>query len=326
VVLPFRNAVATLGEAVASIRRQTCADWELLAFDDGSEDDSAAAVVRAAAEDRRVRLLSSPHVGIVEALRRACAEARGTYLARMDADDVAHPERFAEQVHLLEAEPRMALCGTRVRMVGETVRLGRRRYEKWINAVVEPADLTRQLFIECPIPHPTFMMRREHFEAVGGYQDRGWAEDHDLVMRFWRAGYTLGKSPRCLLDWRETPGRLSMTSSRYGEGAFRDLKRHYLFASFLKDGRPFHQWGAGQVGKRWLREWKPRRPVAVIDINPRKIGSRIHQTPVIAPGDLPPPGQSFTVVAVGAPGARDEIRDWFGPRGYRDGVDYLFLA
>ncbi len=87
----------------------------------------------------------------------------------------------------------------------------------------------------------------------------------------------------------------------------------------------FYQWGAGEVGKKWLREWQPK-PLAVVDINPRKIGRLIHDVPVIAPEELPPPGRAFVVIAVGAPGARNVIREWLTPRGYEEPRDFLFLA
>ena len=95
---------------------------------------------------------------------------------------------------------------------------------------------------------------------------------------------------------------------------------------YLDSRLEFYQWGAGEVGKTWLREWSDRRPEAVVDIAPRKIGKTIHGTLVIAPDDLPKPGNGFTVVAVGAPGAREEIREWFVSRGYVECVDFLFLA
>jgi len=326
VILPFHNAAETLDPAIVSIRSQTFADWEMVAFDDGSTDDSGAVARKHAADDPRIRVLSSTHTGIVNALHQACAEARGTYLARMDADDTAHPERLARQVTLLDADPDIALCGTRVRMSGEGIGIGRRRYESWINALISHDDLVRELFVECPLPHPTFCMRRDVYEAVGGYQDHGWAEDYDLVMRIWRAGGRLAKVPEILLDWNHRPGRLSMVDARYSETAFRALKRHYLAESYLKGRDTFHQWGAGEVGKRWLREWGNAAPAAVVDISPRKIGRRIHGMPVITPEALPPPGATFIVVAVGTPGARDDIRARLAPRGYRELQDYLFLA
>jgi len=326
VLLPCFDAEATLPAAVESIRAQTFEDWELILVDDGSTDGSAAVAALLAREDPRVRVITQPHSGIVGALAAASAEARAPFLARMDADDVAHPERFAKQLQCMADDERIGLCGTQVRMVGGQIGYGRRRYEAWINALLTHEAMARELFVECPIPHPTFLMRRDAFEEVGGYQDRGWAEDYDLCMRLFEAGARFGKVAEPLLDWTESATRLSMTSPRYSPERFRALKRHYLFRTYLRDRRRFYQWGAGEVGKPWLREWTAHRPEAVVDIHPRKIGRTIHGTRVIDPEDLPGPGDAYVVVAVGAPGAREEIRAWLQPRGYRELDHYLFLA
>ncbi len=326
VVVPCFNASETLSFSIESILRQSYADFEVVWFDDGSTDDSVALIESYAGRDARVRLVRSEHVGIVEALRRACAAAGGRFIARMDADDVAYPERLAEQVSYLEGNPGVGLCGTQVRMVGEGIGSGRRRYETWINALLTHEEMTRDLFVECPIAHPTLMIRREVFDAVGGYEDRGWAEDYDLLMRCHCAGIRMGKVTRLLLDWRNGAGRLSLRDQRYSPSNFRALKRHYLAKTFLKEQLTFFQWGAGDVGKSWLVEWEGFRPEAVVEVNPRKIGKVIHGVPVIAVEELPRPGEGFTVVAVGAPGAREDIRGWFDAGGYAEMRDYLFLA
>lgn len=326
VVLPFFNAESTLSEAVRSILAQTFQDWELVLFDDGSTDDSARMAESFAARDARIRMIRSSHVGMVAALRRACRDARGTYLARMDADDWSDPRRLAMQAELLKGDPAVGLCGTQVRMFGESIGSGIRRYEEWINGLVTHEDMQRELFVECPIPHPSFMMPRSIFEQISGYEDHGWAEDYDLCMRVVLSGKRLGKVAEPLLDWRESAGRLSRTSERYSVARFRALKRHYLARMGLWDGKELYQWGAGEVGKPWLREWTWPKPAAVVDIHPRKVGRRIHGVPVISPEDLPPPGTGFCVVAVGAPGARADIRQWLLPRGYEEGVDFVFVA
>jgi glycosyltransferase involved in cell wall biosynthesis len=328
VLLPFRDAADTLAEAIQSIRTQTFADWELLLVDDGSRDDSQAIAKQCATEDGRLRVLSIDSGGIVEALRLAAREARGQYLARMDADDVSMPERLARQVRLMESDPCLGMTGTQVRMTGPRVGTGRRRYENWMNALCDHDAMVRELFVECPIAHPAFMMRREAFDQAGGYVDLAWAEDYDLVMRFWLAGSRFGNVDQVLLEWRERPDRLSMRDPRYDPAQFRALKRHYLARSYLCEPMPrtFMQWGAGEVGKVWLREWTTPTPAAVVDIDPRKIGRTIHGIPVVSPDELPPPGRMFTVIAVGAPGARDEIRQWMTPRGYVELQDYLFIA
>ena len=325
VVVPCFNGADTLAGAIESIQAQTLDDWELIVFDDGSTDGSIDIARRCAAGDLRIRLIESPHVGIVEALRLACGEAAGDFIARMDADDVAHPDRLAKQLRLMHDEPELAICGTQVRMTGPRIAFGRRRYQTWINALVTDEAMMRELFVECPIPHPTFLIRRTAFEEVGGYEDRGWAEDYDLCMRLFLAGKRFGKVPEPLLDWTESPTRLSMRDPRYAPERFRALKRHYLFQTYLGD-RPFYQWGAGEVGKAWLREWDEHRPVAVVDINPRKIGRVIHGVPVIAPEGLPGPGAGYIVIAVGAPDARDEIRQRLVPRGYLECDHFSFLA
>ncbi len=326
VVVPCFNAAQTISSSIESILRQSCADFEVVWVDDGSTDESAALIESYAGRDSRVRLIRSEHVGIVGALRRGCAAARGRFIARMDADDVAHPERLAEQVSYLERNPEVGVCGTQVRTVGEGIGSGRRRYEVWLNALLTHEEMARDLFVECPIAHPTLMIRREVFDAVGGYEDRGWAEDYDLLMRCFCAGVRMGKVARLLLDWRNGAGRLSLRDERYSLGNFRALKRHYLSRTFLKEQGTFFQWGAGEVGKSWLREWGELRPEAVVDVNPRKIGKVIHGVRVIVAEELPRPGEGFTVVAVGAPGARDEIREWFDAGGYAETRDYLFLA
>lgn len=326
IVLPFFNAAATLPMAMGSILAQTYQDWELILFDDGSTDASLEIAETFARSDTRFRIIASEHVGIVKALAAACRAARGVYIARMDADDVSHPERLASQVELMERTPDIGMCGTRVRMTGSNVRCGRKRYEAWINSLVTHEDIVREMFVECPMPHPSVVMRRASFQKAGGYCDGPWPEDYDLCMRLFLAGEKFGKVPEILLDWADSPSRLSMTDDRYSPARFRDIKRHYLFQTYLKDRRTFHQWGAGEIGKPWLREWSHPRPAAVVDVNPHKIGTTIHETPVIPPDDLPQPGHTYIVIAVGAPNARIEIRDWLRPRGYRELDDFLFLA
>ncbi len=326
VLMPVWNAAATLPEAVDSIQNQTFQDWELLVVDDGSTDDSATIADRMAREDARIRALHTPHRGIVAALNTAAEAARNRLLARMDADDLSLPHRLEAQRALLEADPGIGLCGGVVRITGEPVGSGARRYEAWVNGLLTHREIVREILVECPVPHPTFLMPKALFEELGGYRDCGWPEDYDLVLRVWRSGRRFAKPSEPVLAWRDHDRRLSRTDPRYAEAAFRRCKRHYLAESGGTDGRRFFQWGAGEVGKRWLREWETPRPEAVVDINPRKIGRTIHGTPVIAPPDLPPPGGVFVVATVGTPGARDDIRGKLLPWGYTEGRDFIFLA
>lgn len=324
--MPCRDAAGSLSEAVESIIAQTCAAWELILVDDGSQDSSPEIAREYARRDARIRVIEQPATGITAALIRACDVARAPYIARMDADDLALPHRLELQLELMRSRPDVVLCGSRVAMFGPSVGSGRRRYESWLNGLTSHEEIVRNLFVECPIAHPAFMMRRDAWAAAGGYREVPWPEDYDLVMRLFLAGGRFANVPHTLLRWRNSPGRLSMTDHRYSPEQFRALKRHYLFLGHLRERPVFHQWGAGEVGKPWLREWGRRAPAAVVDINPRKVGGSIHGIPVIAPDGLPGPGETFTVVAVGARGARDEIRAWFAARGHTELRDFVFVA
>lgn len=327
ILFPCRDAAATLPDAIASLETQTFTDFEVVAVNDGSLDDTAAVLDEWAARDARVRVLHEGRLGLVPALEAARAQAAGALLARMDADDTARPERLARQVALLDAEPGLAGCGTLVRYVPrDALRDGALRYEAWINALVTADDVERELFVECPIPHPTLMVRRDALAAVGGYRDPGWPEDYDLVLRLWSAGFRLAKVDAVLLDWRDTPHRLSRRDPRYGENAFRRCKVHYLGRRI--GDRRIVVWGAGPVGKAFARALQDagHRIAAFVDLDPRKIGQEIHGAPVIAPAGVPALRGCFCVGAVGSPGAREEIRAMLAALGWREPEEWCAVA
>lgn len=329
VLLPCRDAAETLEEALRSLAAQTYGEMEIVAVDDGSTDATAEVLRGWTVRLTGLRVLRISRRGLVEALRVAAAEARGEILVRMDADDVAHPERVARQIAWLDRHPEAAACGTLIRYFPRrALRDGARRYERWINAAVRPEEIERELFVECPIPHPTLALRRPAFEAVGGYRDRGWPEDYDLVLRLVQAGYRIGKVPAPLLQWRERPDRLSRTAPQYAPDAFRRCKAHFLGPLRIRD-RPVVLWGAGPVGKAFARTLREagHDVVAFVDLDPRKVGQIIHGgAPVIPPDDIDGFRGAYVLAAVGQRGARDEIRAALGARGWTDVEEFCAVA
>ena len=128
VLLPVKDAAATLLECLASLRGQSLHDHEVVAVDDGSTDGSLALLERAAKGDPRVRTLSMDAPGLVAALNTGLRAARGIFLARMDADDVAHLDRLRLQAQALECHPAPDILGTRVTVLGGTQNAGMRAY------------------------------------------------------------------------------------------------------------------------------------------------------------------------------------------------------
>ncbi|MFO7587565.1 MAG: glycosyltransferase [Gemmatimonadota bacterium] len=329
VLLPCRDASAWLGECATSLASQTLEAFEVVAVDDGSSDDTPRLLRAWARHDRRVRVLETGGAGLVEALRAAAGAATAPLLARMDADDVARPERLVRQAELLAVRPELAACGTGVELFPESaLGSGYRRYERWLNGLREPADLLRDLFVECPVAHPTLMIRASVLQGLGGYRDAGWPEDYDLVLRLHAAGLRAANLPGALLRWRVRPDRHSLRSERYGPAAFRRCKVHFLRAAFLPADRPVVVWGAGRVGKALARELARQgtRVAAFVDLDPRKVGQQIHGAPVLPPVAVEERRDDFVLAAVGSPGAREEIRATLSGFGRREMEDFRACA
>lgn len=184
VVMPVRNGGGYLDAALASIRRQTFADIEIVVVDDRSTDGTASLLARHAAEDGRVRVLSATGAGIVDALNQGLAEARADLVGRMDADDVSEPDRLARQVAEMDARPDLVLLGT-----GAVVIDARDQVGKVLAVETDPARLVERLRLENPFLHPTVVMRRNAVAVAGGYRRQfALAEDYDLWTRLTRQG------------------------------------------------------------------------------------------------------------------------------------------
>ena len=161
VLLPVRDALATLQECFDSIRRQTLRDFEVVAVDDGSGDGSERLLRAFAAADPRWRVLDNPWPGLVGALNHGLAHCRTELVARMDADDIMAPQRLAAQVRAMRERPQVAVLGTQVRLLeGEQTADGFREYVRWQNGCVTPKQIADQRYVESPFAHPSVMFRR----------------------------------------------------------------------------------------------------------------------------------------------------------------------
>src|SRR5687767_539058 len=205
VLLPVRDAAATLAASLRSVSRQRMRELECIVVDDGSRDESLAIARRHASGAPGFRVIAQPALGSVPALAGGLAGCRAPLVARHDADDCMHRERLALQVAALDEAPGLAGVGCHVRLFPRSaLGPGMRAYEAWLASVRTPADVRREAFVECPLAHPTLVLRRAVLDAHA-YRDPGWPEDYDLVLRLLGAGHELGVVPRRLLAWRHGP-------------------------------------------------------------------------------------------------------------------------
>jgi glycosyltransferase involved in cell wall biosynthesis len=328
VLVPVRDESAFLADALASLSAQTMPDFQAIVVDDGSSDESLELARAHARGDRRFTVVGAGRVGLVPALERARALARAPYVARMDGDDVALPERLEVQVAALEAEG-LDACGGGVRYFAEDrVSDGSRDYERWINTLVTVEAAVRDVFVECVIPNPTLLVRSDVLEALGGWRDCGWPEDYDLLLRLWAQGSRFRNVDRLLLRWRQHPRRISRVDPAYSLGAFLRCKVHHLRATLLREFEGVVVWGAGRVGKAFARELVRQGGVvrAFVDVDPRKVGQTVHGVRVVAVDDAPRFARAFAVGAVAREEARTRIRQMVAAQGRRDGVNFVAVA
>jgi glycosyltransferase involved in cell wall biosynthesis len=326
VLLPVRDALATLPECLDSLAAQTLADHEVVAVDDGSRDGSGGWLEARARADPRVRVVRAPARGLVAALNEALAAARGTFVARMDADDRALPPRLALQAERLRTDAGVDVLGSRVRLDGG--RRGMRAYVAWQNRLLDHDAIVRDLYVESPLVHPSVMMRTGTLRALGGYRAFDGPEDYDLWLRAHAVGLRFAKRPETLLVWRDRPDRLTRADPRYGSERFLALKLEALLDGPLAARPSVVIWGAGPIGKRWSRELRARGVAvsAFVEVDRRKIGQRIHDAPVVAVTDAGGVPGRLHLGAVGQPGARARIRAEAQRLGLCEPIDFIAVA
>lgn len=338
VVMPVRAETATdsrlqqwLKEAVQSLAAQSYSNLEILLV-----GDSDRRVERWLPHDisrlPNLQIVARDDTGLVAALNTGIKAASGNLIARMDADDVALPERISRQVQLLQQQPAVDFCATRVEIFGPPggITDGSRRYQDWLNSQISSEAIQQSVFIESPMPHPSWMLRRKLLQQLGGYRRIDWAEDYDLVLRAWLAGCTMAKPQGGpLLRWREHDLRLTRTDELYSRRNFLRAKAWALSRSLLKERNAIIL-GTGSNAKR-LHDALRDNNVSVscfVELNSAHRKTTLKNLPVINYDELAANKNqnNFIVSAVTRYGARKIIRQWFDTQKMIDGVDYTFAG
>lgn len=335
VIMPVHNAGDYLLEAVASILNQQSVSLELILVDDHSNDQAIENLPKELTQDERFKLVSSSQRGVVAAMKDGFAVAKGNYIARMDADDIALPNRLSKQLHYLQQHPDIDIAGGQIKIISDMdIDDGFALYETWLNQLCEPDDIERELFIESPIPNPTAFFRRECYELLNGYADSEWAEDYDMWLRAHALNIKMGKPDGVLLHWREHATRLTHCDSRYDNKLFLKAKAYYLARNChqLKQRKTLI-WGTGPTGV-YLHDILVEQNVTIsafIDVNPRRIGGVKRNLPVLHFSEIGQYESEDNVAililgAVGARGAREKMRQALLDMGKKEGNDFLFAA
>ncbi|MEM9991550.1 MAG: glycosyltransferase family 2 protein [Bacteroidota bacterium] len=254
ILLPVFNTATFLPSCLDSVLAQTEENWELLAIDDFSTDESWAILKAYQERDARIRAYQNTAKGIIPALRLAYQKSKGSFITRMDSDDLMSPNKLGALKSLLLKNGTGKVATALVKYFAETgIKNGYHRYENWLNSISLTEGNFSAIYKECPIASPCWMVHRVDLERCGGFETEVYPEDYDLCFRF----YAQNLQPICHAEvlhyWRDYPERTSRNDPNYADNRFLELKLHYFLRLEHDAARPLCLWGAGKKGKRIAR-------------------------------------------------------------------------
>jgi len=206
---------------------------------------------------------------------------------------------------------------------------GFQKYAAWMNGLHSHEDHLRELFVECVLPSPGWMMRTEDFRKMGGYRETVYPEDYCLVFKMFARGMRLLKTDEVVLEWRDHEGRSSRTLEVYRDQKFWPLKAEYLRKIHGEriGTRELVIWGMGKTAKSMLGAFQKSEVVihSLVTDNANKIGMTYEGLPVHSPGSLNPK-KHYVLVSVSARGAREEISAKLSELGFEETRDYCRMV
>ncbi len=218
VILSVFNCQRWVKSAVRSILTQTFTDFELICVNDGSTDGSLQILEQLAKEDARVRIITQPNGGVAVAGNSGLQHARGKYIARLDSDDIALPDRLQKQVAFMDAHPEVVLLGTAYELIDDADRLLTTHHQPTTDRELQALCLSGLI----PIAHTSCMYRREDAARVGNYDTYFQsAEDLDLYLRLGEVG-KMACLPEVLARYRQHSSSLSESKQQLQIDRMRD--------------------------------------------------------------------------------------------------------
>jgi glycosyltransferase involved in cell wall biosynthesis len=226
VVMPARNAAATVAESLDSLVQQSFADFELVLVNDGSSDDTAAIAERYASQLNLRLLHHEASQGVARSINDGLAASDSEFVARLDADDLAQPLRLQRQLDFLRAQTQVGVCGSDMLVFSQEQEQRFVLAHPTANAAIRTALVQR-----CAIAHPSVMCRRQIFELAGPYDERfDFAEDYELWCRASLLGVQFANIAEPLTHYRKHAGQVSRQKAQLQYERDMAIKARYMGA------------------------------------------------------------------------------------------------
>ncbi len=328
IVMPVKNTSQYLEECLNSILNQTYTDWELIAVNDHSTDNSFDILSKYSKQENRIKVFNNNGNGIIDALRLAYSESKGEFITRMDSDDIMQPKKLELMVgDLKKAGAGNIALGLVKYFSKDGIGEGFSKYEAWLNGLTKQGTNFNEIYKECVVPSPCWMVSRDDFEKCGGFNSTVYPEDYDLVFRFYKSGLKCLPNNELLHLWRDYPTRTSRTDEHYADSSFIEIKTNYFLQLHYDKLKNLVVWGAGKKGK-FVAELllKNNIPFQWICDNPKKIGKDIYNQKMLPFTALDEMENTQSIVTVASPKAQKEIKVYFEKRKQIPMMDYFFFC
>ena len=328
ILIPFKDTAQYLPECLDSILAQTFTDWELIAVNDHSADNSHQVVETYAEKDARIKVLTNDGKGIIPALQKAYARSTGSLITRMDADDIMKPNRLEVMTNALLKFGKKHIAVGQVQYFSHRgISDGYSRYEKWLNGLTALGTNYLEIYKECVIPSPCWMVYRADFETSGAFNSDTYPEDYDLAFRFYEQQLKVVPCKEVLLLWRDYDTRTSRTHEHYAQNYFLDIKFHYFLKLEHSPKRPLVVWGAGHKGKTIAKKLIEQNiHFTWLCDNPKKIGKEIYGQQLYHFSKLETLEKPQSIITVANGEAQQEIEEYLKGLGQKSMEDFYFFC
>lgn len=250
IIMPVKNTEDFLKPCLDSIVNQTLQHWQLLAIDDHSTDRSHEILMNYARQDARIMVVRNEGQGVTAALQTGQRHCSGNYITRMDSDDINELHKYEYMLSgLKEKGPGYIALGQVKYFCEAGLGEGFKQYEQWMNALIAGGTCFDEVYKECVIPSPCWMLHRDDFERAGGFDTVMYPEDYDLCFRMYQQHLKPIACNEVLFHWRDYPHRTTRVVAHYQGDALLTLKCHHFLKIDFDPAKKLVLWGAGKRGK-----------------------------------------------------------------------------
>lgn len=328
IIMPVYNTSTYLKECLESIIQQSVKNWELIAIDDFSQDNSLDILTYFAQKDPRIKVLQNLKKGIIPALKLGFDHSQGNFITRMDSDDLMMTNKLEVLQKLLITHGKKHLaCGPVKYFSDKGIGDGFKKYESWLNGLIKNGNNFDERYKECVIPSPSWMCFREDFLNCGGFNSDIYPEDYDLTFRFYKGNLKCIPCEEILHHWRDYESRTSRTHPHYADNTFIDLKVHHFLQTDFLHSKKIVIWGAGRKGKK-IAQLLNRKKIDFhwICDNPNKIGHDIYGKQLLGMENNVQLSKCQSIITVANSAAQKEIGNLLEQLTLKEGTDYFFFC